>query len=157
MDPTSGDIFLPFYRKHVVWDLFVDEQKILHPLLDWSSKYFYYIWRKECNTVKVRAWLKFAKCDECVLIRKLRKETKHGACLKKIRERERTHIKFIKAERQSYYKRRRRGIDQPDHFLSIVIDGADQQAYALPYFCTATHTSQKVPVSHTHVKTILEK
>ena len=143
VDPISGDIFLPFFRKHVVWDLFVDEQKVFHPLLLWSSKYFYHIWRTECRNVKVRAWLKFAKCDECVCIRKLRKETRHGACLKKIRARERAHIKFIKAERQSYYKRRRRAIEQPDHCLSIVIDGADQQAYALPYHNVQTHASQK--------------
>jgi hypothetical protein len=142
-DPTSNDRFLPFYRKHVVWDLFVDEQTNLHPDLSWSSKYFYHIWRTENKNVKVRAWLKFAKCDECVAIRKERKATKQGANLDKIRAREKAHIKFVKAERLSYYKRRRRGVDTPDTHMSIVIDGADQQAYALPYHHVQTHSSQK--------------
>jgi hypothetical protein len=143
VDPTSDDIFLPFYRKHVVWELFVEEQKVLHPLLSWCPKYFYSVWRIECQHVKVRAWLKFAKCDECIAIRKDRKATKQGSCLKAIRLRERAHIKFVKTERLSYYKRRRRGVDTPSQNMSIVIDGADQQAYALPYHHVQTHASQK--------------
>jgi hypothetical protein len=143
VSPTSADQFLPFYRKHVVWNLFLGEQATKRPKHSWSSKYFYMVWRTECEKIKVRAWLKFAKCDECIDIRKQRKATKQGACLKKIREQESAHIKFVKAERQSYYKRRLRAIEDPSQYLSMVIDGADQQAYALPYHHVQTHSSQK--------------
>lgn len=143
VDPTSEDRFLPFYKKYVVWALFLDEQAELHPRLSWSSKYFYSVWRTDCKKVKVRAWLKFAKCDDCIKIRKLRKATKQGRSLEKVRKMEKDHIKFVKAERQSYYKRRRRAVEHPSQCMSIVIDGADQQAYALPYHHVQTHASQK--------------
>ena len=50
---------------------------------------------------------------------------------------------FVRQERLSYYGRRKQGIENKKEFLSVIIDGADQAAYALPHFVDKDKLSEK--------------
>jgi hypothetical protein len=68
------------------------------------------------------------------------------ACLSTVWLEERAHVKFVKAERQAYYDRRK-----TEGWLSIIIDGADQAAYGLPYHHLRSHSTQGAWKIRTHV------
>jgi hypothetical protein len=51
------------------------------------------------------------------------------------------HHKFVKRQRSSYYARREKAIANPDKYLSLIFDGADQAAYSLPYFHVHSHSA----------------
>ena len=52
-------------------------------------------------------------------------------------------MRFVRRERDSYYCRRRQAVEYPKEVLSIIIDGADQQVYGLPYYYQRTHGTDK--------------
>jgi hypothetical protein len=43
---------------------------------------------------------------------------------------ERAHYQFVRDERQEYYKRREMAVLNPDAYMSVILDGADQQVFA---------------------------
>ena len=89
--------------------------------------YFLHVWRNNLATasVRLRKHLRFAKCDECVNLRSEKAETRDFAKLTNIKERERVHYNFVKAERLSYYMRRKVTIEQMHSYCSWIVDGAD--------------------------------
>jgi hypothetical protein len=143
IDPASSKIFLPFYSQRVVYELYTDD---VHDADQSARSYFNLVWRDNLSHILIRKWLKFAKCDICVEFRERRKVMLDVQQKVALRDGERLHCKFVKGERLSYYMRRTRGVTYYATHISFIVDGADQQAYALPYFCQATHTSQKVPI-----------
>ena len=48
----------------------------------------------------------------------------------------------IRAERQMYYDKRRKAKLNRDEYMSIIIDGADQSAYGLPYFYQSSKATE---------------
>jgi hypothetical protein len=65
------------------------------------------------------------------------------------------HHQFVKKERQLYYCRRGLGSSPAEDCVSMIIDAADQAKYALPYFHTATHSSQKCLKVPVHLMAVL--
>jgi hypothetical protein len=63
----------------------------------------------------------------------------------------REHLKLVKRERSSYYRRRRQSILFPKKYLSIIIDGADQAKFWLPYGKEKTHADQAAWKVRTHL------
>ena len=55
--------------------------------------------------------------------------------LLRIAREEKDHIKVVKGERTAYACRVREAHAAGENILSIAMDGADQGAYGLPYFC----------------------
>ena len=50
-----------------------------------------------------------------------------------IKRRHRFHVQFVCRERFEYKKKRVNAILQPESFLSLIIDGADQSGFGLPH------------------------
>lgn len=52
------------------------------------------------------------------------------------------HVNFIKLERGEYWARRSKGVDEENDVLSIIIDGQDQSATALPAYSEVKKNDQ---------------
>lgn len=48
------------------------------------------------------------------------------------------HKEEVQRYKLDYYGRRDMARDEPNKYMSIIMDGADQSAYDLPHFCTST-------------------
>ncbi len=130
-------VFVPFFNQEVVWELFDEENPDVC-----DRPWFIIVWRRRLPNLVVRKWLKFAKCDVCIGFREARERTRCVATLTEIKIQEARHIRFVKAERSSYYLRLHRAIKLYPWYMSIIVDGADQQSYRFPYFHWQSHETQ---------------
>jgi hypothetical protein len=97
----------------------------------------------EAPVLKLRKWMPFAKCDECLERRKAMELEKDHDAQNNLREAQRAHIRFVKMQRLSYKLRALEGTMSPLQYLSIIMDGADQSDYCLPYTCNKSHKSDQ--------------
>ena len=100
-----------------------------------SQTYFLKVWRTSAALKKIvlRKFLKFTLCDKCVHFRDMRRVVLGDAEREALNRDAQQHRKYVREERNSYYWRRLLAQERKDEFLSIIIDGADQSAYALPH------------------------
>ena len=100
--------------------------------------------------VVVRKWMPFAKCTQCTRFREL--ETSHKKRDRADRDeahaKQRRHLEDIKLERRHYHSNRLRAILDPQTYLSLIIDGADQGKHLLPHFCSRSHLTDEVVKQH---------
>lgn len=142
--PDRDEFHLPFFKKLEVYEAFEMEFKELHRGSTVPSiSYFTHTWKQYCFHIKVRKHSRFAKCDVCEGLRSALKT----AVLKRLstvdlKAQKSTHLKRIWAERLSYKKNRDRAILDPNNYLSIIVDGADQSAFGLPHFTVKTKSER---------------
>ncbi len=129
-DPTSSLVFLPFGARWMVAALYHQDQKADPERLPAvSTTYFLKIWRshKETARIRMRKHLRFALCDECVRLREAQDAARGQAdAMAKVRKSVHNHRDFVRAQRRSYYKKRDMARDEPDTYLSLILDAADQ-------------------------------
>jgi hypothetical protein len=97
----------------------------------------------EAPILRLRKWMPFAKCDECVERRKKMETEKDVDVLQALREAARAHIRFIKMQRLSYKLRCLDAIRCPSMYVSLIVDGADQSDHCLPHTCMRSHKSDQ--------------
>lgn len=107
------------------------------PYCHYSS--FVGVWRASSKTIKIRKYLRFAKCSECVRFREERAETRGDNARAELNARVRKHHLEVKAEREAYYQRRQLARQSPSRYLSMIIDGADQSRFHLPHLKETDH------------------
>ena len=143
LEPDTDQIALPFASWKSVHDLYMCEQRSSgFPKV--SATHFKRVRRKE-NRVRhlvLRRYLRFAKCDECVDFRRQRNATRDPEKLIVIRKKEYAHKCLVREERGSYWRRRDKARRNPERYMSIIIDGADQSAFGVPHFREKDHTTQ---------------
>ena len=163
-DPTNSFIYLPFCDKKLVFKLYKEDEQdptCQHHFCTAgvAESYFYQTWREHpaVKHVKIRRWLKFALCDECVSFREERYETRDPDKLADLDRREKIHHAFVRAERHAYMTKRAVAEGPNGHrvCLSCIIDGADQSAYGLPYHFMTTHATQGAWKVKTHLMGVL--
>lgn len=152
-DPTEeGVVYLPFANRKVVYSLYAADA--LDP--DYAQYFskgvatyatFCRTWRHDKDLrrkIRLRKWLKFSLCDDCVRYREDRSKTSDPNKVSAIQSAELEHRRFVRAERRSYMDRREEAAHprKREHVMSIIIDGADQAAYGLPYHRMVTHSTQ---------------
>jgi len=143
IQPDSALVLLPFANKQSVYEMYTLEKAKNTPV---HCSYFFKIWRtsQKVKHIRLRKHLRFAKCDICVDLRERKSCTMDKKKLAEIRNEEYLHYHFVKSERGGYYYRQQKAINNPQKYLSMIIDGADWYNYAVPYFATKTHTSSKI-------------
>ena len=139
--PDANELHLPFFQKSEVYHMFVDEHKKLYDGDPPSSHYFFLVWKTNCSHIKFRKVSRFSICDTCEELRVARKEAllkgdRRAMMLLNTRKAE--HIKMVSDERMEYQKKKDRARLNPSEYCSLIIDGADQKAFGLPHFITAT-------------------
>jgi hypothetical protein len=154
LSPDKDFVFLPFPKRSVVHDIYMDTA------LDYEQchrAFFLRVWRSNrlITHIKLRKHLLFALCDTCVDFRDLQLVHHTTAERLLLKRAQLEHHEFVKAERQLYYYRRDKGANPLDDSLSMIVDAADQSAYALPYHYITTHTSQKTLRAPVHLMGVL--
>ena len=91
-------------------------------------------------------WLAYyvVKCSCLYRIQRLRESTNDRQTLKELRMREKRHLDFVKAERQYYAARVAEARADVMAALSLALDGADQGAHGVPFYCQPSKTSQTI-------------
>jgi hypothetical protein len=56
-------------------------------------------------------------------------------------ERTAAHLRAVSKEKACYYMHRTKARRTPEAYMSMIIDGADQSKYDLPYWCERSHAS----------------
>jgi hypothetical protein len=127
------------------------------PMVKCSKSWFFHIWRTHIDLKKVviRKWLRFSKCDECISLREKLGKTRDPDNIKKIQRQMRDHIDMVKRSRAMYYQRRRLAFEEPDKYLSLIVDGADQAQYKLPYFHQRSKTTDAAYRSRIYLMGVL--
>ena len=92
----------------------------------------------EAPVLKLRTWMPFAKCTECVDNRRKQSSETDVEVLKAIMEEQRVHIRFVKRERLSYRLRQLESM-RSDEYLSLIIDAADQSEHGIPHSFAKSH------------------
>ena len=135
-DPAHEFIYLPFAQRQAVYDLFHADHRVEFPSGVCHFSWFKFIWKNDSrvNHIRLRKHLRFALCPDCAGFINTRFHALGEDVRKDIKAKERAHAIFVRREREAYYGRRRLAYTQPDKFLSIIADGADQSAYGLPHF-----------------------
>lgn len=167
VDPTSSLTLLPYKDRSCVYSLMEEEHRQACHKSDmtWlelytptgkmpSKSWFKAVWHMDSRVgrkIRLRKWIKFTKCDECVGFRERHREATTSAQRDEIKKNEAAHHAFVRRERESYWARRDLGRDPRTRqtALSLIIDAADQGAYASPYFYERTHETQgtwRVPI-----------
>ena len=152
-DPTTpGQVFLPMANREVVYDFYKDSSRDPEQASFFehsggkpaSLSWFRAVWRTVpalSKFIKLRRWLKFSLCDDCIGFREDRANCKDAGQLAAISKAEKLHFEFVRKERVAYWDRRSLAEVFPRKYLSMIIDGADQAAYGLPYHHFKTHST----------------
>jgi hypothetical protein len=141
ISPDNDLVLLPYADKAVVYELFKEESKRKGLADEDIAKlsYFRSLWNTEVEVkhIRIRKWLRFAVCDDCIGYRQSREETRDYKVRDKIIKEEFAHHTFVRGERHGYYKRA-----QDENAISVIIDGSDNSQYWSPYFKDRTSSGQ---------------
>ena len=171
-DPTSNQVILPYRTLQQAHDQYQHEEKESGEDASKIAAYDCFVreFRRrndrrkkggeqaegmESVRTRLRKWLPFSKCDECFTFRRdidREKDEKAKAALKK---QYRAHIAMVIRERRSYYRRRKQGRLERDKYVSMIIDGADQAKFAMPYSKEKTHCTDAAYKCKTHLMGVL--
>jgi hypothetical protein len=106
-------------------------------------KWFCSVWESEDELAHIicRSYLPFAKCDVCV--RQRNRDSTHRTQKERDADYKATadHLRDVAAEKACYYQHRDKARRNPETYMSMIIDGADQSKYDLPYYCERSHTT----------------
>lgn len=166
--PNEDLVLLPFPSKSFVYEMMLstikqaagaepEEDSAPLAVFHCAYRYFCQIWKSEPSTrrIKIRKWLKFSKCDVCVIIRDRLNKTHNIVSRAALKKQSRAHHLEVQREREAYYERRKLARESPDEYLSITIDGADQGAYGQPYFHEKSKAHSKYYKIRVHVMGVL--
>ena len=111
-----------------------------------SYAHFCRVWCRDeqVQHILIRKWLPFAKCASCSAYRDLESRVARGFKVDpaeriKANDAQRDHLHQVKLERRHYYSNRLRAELDPSSCMSLIIDGADQSKYAIPYHHIKSH------------------
>jgi hypothetical protein len=122
-----------------------------------SATYFNKVWRQNPSSflLKLRRHLRFAKCSTCVFFREKRAELHDPLAVSVLQDMVRSHHLEVKQERLAYYLRRDLAKNFPKKYLSLIIDGADQSKFELPYLKEMDHHTQGMYGIHVYLLGVL--
>ena len=145
ISPDNDYTYLPYANRTAVFDLYKAEN-LFRGDVDAGAKrqYFLALWSLEPSLryIRIRKYLRFAKCDDCVDFRARRDATREKLAREQIKKEEVKHHDFVTGERDSYYKRAGLGATDPKRYFSLIIDGSDNSQYWSPYFREKTSSTQ---------------
>ncbi|CAG2188406.1 unnamed protein product [Mytilus edulis] len=95
---------------------------------------FLQIWRMEFPNVKVRKHQKMTQCTECAVFKEAFLKKLSQDEFKKLEVRRKAHLTLQRIAREKYYKHRTKSQENPQQYLSLIIDNMDQSKTNLPRF-----------------------
>ena len=152
--PQSGERILEIPKKAdaLAYAKGICESKF-DPAVVPSKKYLDRIWRTddEFKNIKVHRTLPFSKCDTCSEFDTAYSRTSDPAARKEIIAKKQAHKALVSQDRDGYYTRGAKATMRPREFMSLIVDGADQSKYELPYRPRSTKTADTLWKQKIHV------
>ena len=134
-------------------------KSLARPELATIPKYewFCQVWNKSDQLAHIicRSYLPFAKCTICV------RQRSKDAVRRNQAQRDQdlaitvAHLEEVAQEKLCYYIHRDKGRNRSKAFMSMIIDGADQSKYDLPYWCEQSHASDETKRLKMHLYGVL--
>lgn len=145
--PHENSVHLPNTEKESVYATYLKYYRRHHESIlgeePPTNSYFLRIWKRNMSSVKARKTHSFTKCSVCERYRVQILECGSNENKKKeIKDALQAHVEIMRQERQAYYTRRDKAIQDPARYCSFIIDGADQTAYGLPHFVFSTKSDK---------------
>ena len=162
--PTDGTIQLPYVNKAQVYEYYKSDMEVAArasttPAADLRLiaclSYFLKVWSEHESHIVLRRHLSFAICDTCAMLRKSREKRLSEIELVRNTAEFTRHIQLIREERAAYYNKRDRARQQPDKYLSLIMDGSTQYGYSMPHFKYVTKDSMHMEKMKLHVCGVL--
>ncbi|XP_077986807.1 uncharacterized protein LOC144441142 isoform X2 [Glandiceps talaboti] len=153
--PNTDQIHLPssMTKIHVYTDYLADTRQPQSQKISQSS--FYELWSKEFNHVRIPKENRFAKCTVCDDLKRA-SHVKNDVNEKKAIVMDlKEHYLHQKKQRESYYNNIMRAKAQPDDYLSVIIDGMEQNCSNLPHFPKKTKENSTLWKLKTHLTGVL--
>ena len=155
-DPVAA-YQIPHLKKNEVFKEYISDCKLFPGLYsECDESYFYKQWRNFYPNVKLRKYLKFAKCEVCVNCREIKKDPtstaaqKQAACVKQT-----NHLTWVKKERAGELARQQRAVYCPKDVLTITQDATDFPFVAgIPSLMDKTKTDGEVRIKPTIMVTL---
>lgn len=97
-----------------------------------SLSSFYRMWRTEYPHVQIPPFSRFAKCYHCWEYKCGMEATTNAAAKVEIKKLYMVHIRRQMEERRDYWTFKRSAIITPDVYMSIIVDGMDQNTTMVP-------------------------
>ena len=123
-----------------------------------SYSWFNKVWKNHDDLrrkFRVRSWMPFSKCTRCSKYATLLQQTQCSNKKKKINQKKRKHLHFVKRERGAYEYWRQRAKEQPSECLSLIVDAADAQRFSLPHFAQTNHASAAAWKMRMHIMGVI--
>ncbi|XP_063964995.1 uncharacterized protein LOC129278782 [Lytechinus pictus] len=98
------------------------------------KEHFYRIWKKEMSHLTIPKVNRFSKCDICTQLKQSIERTNDKQARKALQQQREDHLTQQKTERMKYYKHAQKARQHPEKYISIIIDGMDQQSTSIPKF-----------------------
>ncbi|XP_078657029.1 uncharacterized protein LOC144903082 [Branchiostoma floridae x Branchiostoma belcheri] len=136
--PNSDQILLPAsWTMNDVYVFFQEENKEedIKPL---KRTQFFTVWRTYCSHIRIPKFSRFAKCTICDNLKKSLQEAGNKREREEVRKTRSSHILLQKLQRLKYYKHTKKARRNPGQYMSIIIDGMDQDATLLPHYAQTT-------------------
>ena len=102
-----------------------------------SLQHFYFIWKTEFPDVQIPAQQRLGSCKKCETFHKKIIGEKDKLAREAIKQERRDHIKDVRAERKVYHEWRLKAKKHPDKYITIILDGMDQNKTNIPNFNTS--------------------
>ncbi|XP_052789179.1 uncharacterized protein LOC128223807 [Mya arenaria] len=132
--PNTYKIHLPScMQKRAVYSLYKEEMDQQDTI---SHTHFFRLWKRFVPNVIIPKRSRFTVCDTCHDIKSKLEKTTNKMERKELHQRREKHLRQQNAERSKYYKHIRKAKSQPDQYLSIILDGMDQEKTRLPHLPT---------------------
>jgi hypothetical protein len=128
-------------------------QKVQYQALD--HKQWRAIWKKHFPHVYVGKYSCFATCDICAQYKRALLEKNSLSERMALRDEQRLHIEFIRAERAVYHKLRFMSRMEPERVLVMIIDGMDQKKTNLPWVWPIDKALASLQRIKTHVTGVI--
>jgi hypothetical protein len=126
-------ILLPMNTTKVDVFHFVNEEvKMLVGGESMSLASFHRLWRTEFPHVQIPPFSRFSKCYHCWEYKYGMEATTNAAARLQIKELFLVHIRHQMEERHDYWLFKRSAMITPDFFMSLIVDGMDQNTTRVP-------------------------
>jgi hypothetical protein len=126
-------ILLPMNTTKVdVFHFINEEVKTLVGGESMSLASFHWLWRTEFPHVQIPPFSRFSKCYHCREYKCGMEATKNVAARLQIKELFLMHIRHQMEERRDYWLFKRLAMITPDFFISLIVDGMDQNTTMVP-------------------------
>ncbi|XP_078574037.1 uncharacterized protein LOC144860600 [Branchiostoma floridae x Branchiostoma japonicum] len=151
--PNSPDVHLPqCVSRNDIHQLYQEDLWYEGTL---KRSRFNVMWKKELRHVKIPPQNRFTKCDECDDLKDLLNRAKTKGDIQKVKERRSAHFTLQSTARQKYYSHIKKAKQQPDNYLSLIIDSMDQNKTFLPHFATLTKSKSNLKPLKFHLTGVL--